>query len=497
MQANIGKTQSPKALEGVQNSLTMANQKLQDEANQYTSSQQAKQQYAVGNDDLEKAIGSQDPNSAERKKASELLNRQTINQVDMWKPQTDYEVEDSRLLNNDAGLQELASRGMGPRYTAGEAAFDVRALRKTPGFTNLIRQLQGQQQDLRSSAEKDRAKEIEDYGKQNLTTAQTGARNYLTQQESAIDAQNDAEAKSYNEQIAALKASGIGKDKIDALEEQARQAALARLDPRYARVAGGLGVDIDPYLSYSADQGRDQFVDDSEARRFNSIMGLLGQGGPAKAAALPVGPQYSVNQDGLNNAMIQRIQMAREAEDNAQRAKLNEIMGGLHSAKDQRLKERDANAFNQALDTAYSTLQDGDSQRYGISPQEIMNQINLRDYYNPGGGDWNDLDFADQGTAAEINAINADLGGGTAYGAGRNFTEGVNFKQDAYRDAIMNVLRNMGRLPEQAPGAGPNGNTNSTWVDQFKDTAGGVGGAPSAITREMLDGLSKSNRRVF
>lgn len=469
---NAGKTQQPKAIEGVQNSLTEANNKLQDEANQYTQAQTAKQQYGLSNDDYEKSIASQDPNSAERKKTADLLNRQTINQVDMWKPQTDYEVEDTRLLNNDAGLQELASRGMGPNYTAGEAAFDVRALRKTPGFTNLIRQLQGQQQDLRTNAEKDRAADIETLGKANLASAQAGARDYLTGQESAIDAQNEAEAKAYNDQLAALRANGIGQGNINSALDQARQSALARLDPRYARVAGGLGVDINPYVSIAGDQGRDAFVDNAEAQRFNSIMGLLGQGGPAKSAALPVGPQYSVDQDALTNAMIQRIEAERAAQDHAQRHRLNQIRAGLEQKQSSDAYNRKGSAQNDAA-RILNELVGGTN----ALASDVGNQVNWEQFYNAG-APTTAYDYADQGTVDQLNEIYADLGDATRYGVGQG-ARGAGFNEAAYRDAITSVLRNMGAL--DTPGAAPSGNSRAGYFDPAREAFETVVNTPFTV----------------
>ncbi len=211
VKANTGKTAQPKVFNDIQSQIEANNQKLQDQANSYVSTQKTKQNYAIDNSNIDKAIsGDSDQNS----KVRSLLNRQTIDNVEAFDP-GDVSVKDSSLVNTNAGLQQLVSRGQGPQYTQGMGAFDLQTLRRTPEFENIISMIRGNEANLEKTARDYTAakpKEVADYGTANLANAQKASREFLGNMSHDLQGANEDEARVYNDALAALDLRKVAPD---------------------------------------------------------------------------------------------------------------------------------------------------------------------------------------------------------------------------------------------------------------------------------------------
>lgn len=304
IKANAGKAGQPQAISNVQSQLQARDQQLQNEANKYVQQGRAAQDYSFGKENTEKAIkGDQE----QRQNLIGLLGRKNTNQVEEFKP-SDVNVADANLINTEAGLRNLVARGQGPQYTQGMAAFDAQALRRSPDFANLMKMIQGQQEDLRKKAQDyagSKRKEVEDFGAQQLAKAQDEAKGYLGSEAAAIDAANQQEADAANKRLAELRTKGLGRANYQALDDARMLLGrdLRQVDPKLANEIASAKVDPARFASIRDDYAGSDFVSAPEAERFNAIMGLLGQGA-VRGESGPLAPVYQYNQKALQNALL-------------------------------------------------------------------------------------------------------------------------------------------------------------------------------------------------
>ncbi len=446
-QANAGKTARPTALNSVQTQLADRSSDLQKEADSYVTTQKAKQSYTVTPDDEEAAIkGDKDKFSA----ITGLLGRQNINTVDTFAPKTNTQVEDAGVLSNDAGLRQLVSRGQKPTYTAGQAAFDVSALRHTAGFDSEVQKLRDTQSALSKQAQDfqtSKPQEINDYGATALKTAQDNAKAYLTQQSSAIDTGNQAEADARNKLLGTYRA-GATPGGHDAVVKGKQDLAnfYGESDPRSARFVQDAGVDPAFYAKVHGDYGRDDFVSNDEAARFNSIMGLLGQG-DTRAVSNPLGEDYSYDQDALESGLRSEVARLRGEADTSGASEFDSILKTAGDTAAQR---------NADYSAKYSALPTGDALNQQYLAQEAPtyagNQyyrpdlVDISQYIKgpagaPGTVGVNDVLSKDQ--ADRLNYLNSDLGRvADPYSAGNlpDYNPSTSFDKTSYESAVNQML---------------------------------------------------------
>lgn len=215
-----------------------------------------------------------------------LLNTNTIKPVDEFST-PDVNVSDVGLLANDEGLKRVVARGQDPNYTEGMAAFDVRALHKTPGFNENVAALNNQQEALRNAANEKAGtlkKEVEDFGTTQLADAQKSAKDYLGNRSSSLVSGNEAESKAYNDALAAMDLRGASAADVKKAQDTARANLLQ--ENRYADpFLDPNSVDAMQYLKRGSNLDASNFIDDSEATQYNNIMGLLGTGGKSWSAS--------------------------------------------------------------------------------------------------------------------------------------------------------------------------------------------------------------------
>lgn len=464
LRASLGKTKSPKALDDVSAAITARDQELTKEADTYTSAAKPKFNYAVGNEDIEKAIGGDVETQG---KVKGLLGKATIDPVDSFKPETDVQVQDAIKLQSDPGLQELMARGQGPTYSRGESAFDLRALKRTPGFTNTLGAIAASQEAL-NQRKRDlggtTTKAVEEYGKGQLDAAKKGATDYLVGQETALAESNAAQAKEAQDKLDNLRRQGLSATAGDVKAVlRDLQAKYGEIDPRVVRFieqAAGVnlkGESVYNLASAKIDPGQfqkfretpyaaDDFYDEGEASRFNSIMGLLGKGGPQKVAGAQDAGAYSFDRDAYADAVSQGAYGMRGEQDTKNLSEIDEI---------RRLAQERADA----ADAGWLGLNPGDeATRLAAEARGSGGSFfdpNLAQYYEkyfPKGetgidpasfytGDTRDLQWSDvlsASDAAKMNALAEDAAIDDRYSAG---SAALGSQASFNRDAYLNALR--------------------------------------------------------
>jgi hypothetical protein len=470
--ANVGKTQKPAALEAVQGEIDSAKSGLQQKAADYAAQQQQKQNYAVDNSTLDKAITG---DSASAAKTSDLLSRSTYNPVDSF-DYGDISVKDAPLLANNAGIQQLVSKGQGPTYNKNMAAFDAMLLQMDPAFQNQVSGLKKQAGDLQGLADttKTNAESAANMMAQNnLTSAQQQAKNYLTQQQQAIANQNQAEADAQNQLIKNQDVAGItAKAKQDAMAK-----VQAQLDQIYGtgRASSQLAnVNVDPTQFFTAHgpASADQFFSADDAARYNMINQLMGNGGQAATASGDFGPLYNIDQNGLYNALFTPASQARQTQDVQDQKDIQSILDQAQSFANQDLASRQKAISAQSgqapvakIITDY--LNSGNANidnYYKTNPDALVNTIsNFETQYaqqnplNPGGAlTINDVLNKDQ--ADKLNSLMLDLKGAGNYNPYQvgQYASGMptpGYDANAVQAAFKDFLA--GNIPSAPPKPGP------------------------------------------
>lgn len=417
--ANVGKTNVARG--GVSNlgqQIAQNRQTLQDRSDAYMQGVRDDNTYDVSEGTLESAITGDDD---AYEGISQTLSKQQAEYRPEFEGASGLEVRDIDLLNNQAGIQRLASRGKGPRYTAGMAAFDAGLMQRDPEFQRLVQETRADNRAFeRDLAERPDALEAEaqEYADTALDTAQQTAEDYLTNYQKNLEAQNIAEQEAYAQRL-----EGLDREKI---QREALDKALADIMPDLEQAAGGASLDrflttsgIDPsdLISYldSKDLDYRDFVDQGEADRFNRIAGLLGGGETYGAGRLPGDDQmFNIDQrsieDRLFNEIIGKRNQASIEQENLMRDILSGASGRARTANErvqEMLGTYDADLQGLAEEILYQ------NQQYNNLRSMLPNLV--ADYGRPVINTIGTDDVLTQDEVARLNKISGDLGRDRAY----------------------------------------------------------------------------------
>jgi hypothetical protein len=398
-----------------------------------------------------------------------LLNARDIRAVDEFKP-TDVRVSDVDLLGSDAGLKNLVSRGQDAQYNPGMAAFDVRALQKTKGFNEGISSLRDQQDALLRDAGSRGAglrKQIEDYGRSQLDSAQKNARSYLGGKSSSLAAQNEAEARDYNDRLARLDLAEIARSKALPTASQSARGQLGQMNPYADRFLDPSTVNAADYVRRGANRSASDFISNDEASEFNNIMALLGNGGQSWTAssAIPAAEEnYIIDNQGLERAMLNNAlssygkyktdtlnQMAAIRGDSQRNADGMDLtyQNQLKSEEDKQwLREQAKAAFERSnLDprlkdaSLFATVQG--IPNYDLKSNTLNDKMNLAKYLNAAPSQdlgWQNV--LSQTDADRLNEMARSIGQADTYSAG-NYdpnNRGPRFNEAAFLSDLMPLL---------------------------------------------------------
>jgi hypothetical protein len=409
IQQNIGKTQAPiKGVADVQQKIATNQRSLQSEADRYQQGYKKNYNYDVSNDSLRKAIQGDEESFS---KSKNLLNKTQADAAPTFGDVNKYQSNsDVNLLTTDAGIQELAGRGQGPRYTQGMGALDAMLLKKDPRFNRLVSQIKGQNESLNEAlgTTPDRLEaEANQYGQRQLSDAQTQAERYLQNYQDSLESSNVREAEQYNQYLKDLDQAKVVNETDKAAREQVSEELSAIYGDRIADQIAGVNVDPRDFINFDrGGYGYKDFLNESEASQFNRLGSLLGSGQLYDVGTLR--PKYTADSTGLYNAISGKAIDARNAADIAGQSRIDQILS-------------DANLLADETDERRLGLMDRYGQDLTNTAQQIaLENPNLGQYYDPemlAGysrpeqfADLTGADVLGAGQVSELNKLSQDLG---------------------------------------------------------------------------------------
>lgn len=486
VQANIGKTAEPTALEGIKGQLAANQARLKKEAEDYMKAEKGRQTYAYDQPTVQRAISGQDQGAFDY--IGQLLGTQSAKPVEEFKA-SDVGVKDVDYLGTEAGMKQLLARGKDPRYTGGMAAFDLRALQKTPGFGQTVRDIQGEQERLQQAVGTT-AQDVEGraglYGEQQLAGAKESVQGLLRAAQNALVQGNIDEAAMYNQQLQGLDVGAIGGEAAAQAAENLRQR-ISGVDPYVAGFIDPASVDPRAYLSRGQELGAERFVSADEAAQFNRIMSLLGEGGQAWSESLPVtdaATNYAVDRAALENQLLQEAQRGYGAYEATTQGQIDAIRQAAQARADAEDARRAAVlAGQEAPEWARGEAQRA-IEEAGIQGADV-GYLDPTQYMGTA-PDLGDLGAADVMTAAEAEEINrlgrTIRGGPTGEVAGSYALADPNrFERERFLEDMRRVVNERAALAQGVPspsvGGLAGGGGTGTPIDQS------LAGAPEALAQ--------------
>lgn len=439
--ANIGKTNVARGgVQSIQDQLQQNQQRLQDEANRYKQDVREAETYDTSEQTLQKAVeGDEDAfkTTQDVMTAGEYVRPE-------FEMDQDLRVEDVDLLQNQAGLQKLASRGQDPRYTQGMAAFDAMLMQRDPEFQRMVNETRAAdtafRQDLAAQPDTLEAW-AQDYGTRARDTARDTAEQYLQNYLTGLEEQNVAERDQYAQTLADLDREQV--------QGQALDRAIADIMPDLEQAAQGASLDrflsqsgVDPsqFISYQDAQGLDyrDFVDETEAQRFNRIAQLMGGGELYEAGGLPnVSDAYTVDRRGLENRLFENIMDARNQASIEQENKIRDILQGAAGRRDV-LNERLAGmrgTYDEDLRQLANEI------LYQNKPYaEFFDDQMIADYGGPTFADLTTDDVLTQSDVNRLNVASADLGRDPIYQRGARGLPETLIDRQGFHDYLLGRL---------------------------------------------------------
>jgi len=442
--------------------ITTNQERLQQEANQYTANQTAAQKYDVPSSDIESALG------GDQEKSNKIFNtlQQAKPTVEGFKPtEMKYETEG---LSSDAGVQKALRKQASPRYTMGSSAYDLALLKKDPGFSTNLRQLQGREQDLENqyknllNPESGLQSQVEKVGKNELEQAKANIRKYLAAQSAKIENENYEQSAAFNERLKNLEG-----DTGNALEEYLRSkgfdsstikpdlqmAGIA--DPELAKYLTPEAVQafgIDPY-TFAKITGKPttaaDFMSQDEANRFNKIVGLLGGKEVVQAAEEPK-EFAAVDDKAYLDAILREAKNRNTAANIKAEQTIKDIMGRASGAA----KQSEGFVTDQAIQNMIASdaarargLMEGE-----IVPSEILPDVDPSQFWRSGGVPTSWTQFLTEDEARSLNEASEELLDPRRFNAGefgQKFNAG-SFDYGAYQEALRKALAARAGVPSES-----------------------------------------------
>ena len=421
--ANVGKTETPKGVEGIRYQIDQNKKSLQDKADQYVENYKAEggiYDYGLDQNYMQQGVKEGPANQAYGDTQG-LIAKGAADAAPEFGSIDDLYVNKAKYLDSDAGLQYLASQAQGPRYTQGMSAFDVMLMRRDPNFNRMVNEIKAQNAGLNKDLGERPGQEMEtayQYGTEQLGTAQQGAKDYLSGYWDNLIGQNEQQAADYNAYLQGLDREAIGDQAISDVSQGAKDYLTTYYEgDRYNPQWEGTVDTYDPqsYISYdNPDHVWQDFIDRDESSQFGNIGGMLGTGqNVAESAALD--PAYIVDKYGLQGGLQTAVQAARTKADESQLKAIDEILGeasGLAEGEDARVREL-IDSYGGDLETLINDIvaaegwQDDFNQDWVDEYQYQSAQEANPDLYSQ---DLGAFDYLTEEQAKKLNELGADVG---------------------------------------------------------------------------------------
>jgi hypothetical protein len=328
--ASLSARQKAPDLSGYSANLSAQEQKLQAEANSYTGQAQANaEKLSFDQGQTQKAI---DGDLDAYKALAARLSNTKAPQVEAFKGLGDFDAGTANLQNPYSQASLL--RGSSPSYTGGQRAFDAKLLGRNAGFQSEARGLIDREAALQKASDTEaveRTKAAQDLQQSYLDIGSQQTRTFLgnSNKDLAFDLQL-REAQAEAERLAlnpAQIAGDLGQELSGEIRQDFKNADPRSLNGRSLEMLNP-AQDLSSYLNIDRDVDWKELVTETEAERYNRVLGLLGDGGQAWVAGGGAGDPYAFNRAGAKEALFSDAVSRRSAQDLADQKALEEALAG-------------------------------------------------------------------------------------------------------------------------------------------------------------------------
>ena len=452
IQRNVTKARTPEFTNRIQGQIEAGGQGLESEAGQYRTGYSDKD-YGVSPDDINAAVSG---NAGKLSSVQTRMATPQYGQVEAFKPKTDTEIEDAALLGTEGGTKRLLARQGGNKYNAGEAAFDVSLLRRSPGFNQIADQLSRKGKELSQKSTRLQSElptEAQGIADTKYAAGTDAARTMLGTLGKGIVDPVTANAAKISATRAGLRTTPnqafIGTRSAAAKDVAGKELSL--LNPRAAKLVGETGIDPAKYYGVGKDVSAADLYSPDEAAKFNRIQKMLG-GKDLITAGQGAGDDEYFDDANYTSGLVSRASNIRGVKDTESRTGVDKINVGT-SAR--------ANEYNQRLDSE-------EKAKFGQIIQSILGaNPNLRSSFvdqlkglNP--ADYIDerprVDYSDVYTpeeAAQINAYYDDLGSPAPRASSKDWQRGVSVNESAINQMLADQLASDEKLSQVAGNVSP------------------------------------------
>lgn len=328
IKANIGGVNMPKAAGEALSDIKTAGQNLQSEADQYLAG--TKSFSAPGEDVIKKGTsGDQEA----FKSISDLLNQNVLS-TEKFAPKTDIDIEKAAQFSTPAGIQGQLQREGGEEYTKGMGALDLSLLSQSPEFAQTLEAIKRGQDTLYSESDKAK-KDLETQRlskeQENLAAAQAATKGTLQKEATGLKDVATSAEKEFDNQIAyyqgAYNPTPEQKAKWDKERDDFINATAGKIMSQTKGAYGGYdygsyltpelmsGVDPYQFVKYTPQEtDYTQFMSPEAVSQFNTIMGLLKQGGITQG--LQPKQQFGFDESAYTKAILDAA-LAKKQQDEA------------------------------------------------------------------------------------------------------------------------------------------------------------------------------------
>ena len=412
MKRNVGKVSTPDFAKTMGDNLSKADVDLQAESDTYMAGANTQAgTYGVDDATLGKAVGG---DAAAMTQAGNTLRADAVD-YDDFNPETQFEFDDVQNLSSSRGLQGLLKNEARGQLSSKELEFDRGILERSPEFLKIREALKGQQSTLAqkgTAMAADNTKAAQGTIDKGILDAKTRAETGLGTIETGLRTANQSQVDERNKHLADLRAAGVPADVAEKVANV--KAGLAadyddvfRMDDMLVNSK----VDGKDFVNYAGDASFDDMIDSNEAMKFNNIMQLLGRGGQSFAEGKGAGADYTINEQGLKEAVISDATRNRSSTDlnlnNEQQKIIDAIKGQVEGANTARGSEYETYKQN--------TLADLQNQYKGMD----FSRLDLNQFFG-GAGQVGFDNLVSAKDAARLNEIQTALGGKGTYKAGTN-----------------------------------------------------------------------------
>jgi len=452
IQRNVSKARTPEFTTRIQGQIEAGNTGLDTASSKYSQGYKNKD-YGVSADDINAAVSG---NAGKLASVQTRMSTPQYGQVEAFKPEVDTEIEDAALLGSEGGTKRLLARQGGNKYNAGEAAFDVSLLRRSPGFNQIADQLSRGGKELSQKSTRLQS-ELPQAAQQTADTKYVAgtdaARSMLgTIGKGIVDPVN-AKAAEISATRAGLRTTPNQKfiSTKDAAAKDAAGKELSLLNPRAVKEIANAGIDPTKYYGVGKDVSASDLYSQDDAFKFNNIQQILG-GKDLITAGQGAGDDEYFDDANYTSGLVSRASNIRGVKDTESRTGVDKINVGT-SAR--------ANEYNQRLDSEEKT-------KFGQIIQSILaSNPNLRSSFvdqlkglNP--ADYIDerprVDYSDVYTpeeAAQINAYYDDLGSPAPRASSKDWQRNVSVNESAINQMLADQLASDEKLSQVAGNVSP------------------------------------------